>query len=82
MGEKNDESSATDGRDPARLDPDATVVVSTASGDRFHRPDGLGYETACKTGFKHPIRKLTASEAERRGFTPCRKSQCFGDADD
>ena len=79
MGEESDDSSS-DGRDSDGLDPDARVVVSaTASGDRFHRPNGLGYETACKTGFLLPVREMTVAEARRRGFTPCRKPQCFGD---
>lgn len=67
--------------DDAALDPDETVVVSSGIGERFHRPDGLGYDTACKTEFKYATRYLTVSEALEEGFTPCAKVGCFPEVD-
>ena len=60
------------------LSPDSTVVVSTLGGSRFHRPNDLGFKTACKIDFDYPVRELTLNEAIDEGFTPCEKVECFG----
>ena len=59
------------------LDPENTVVVSKGIGVRFHRPNGIGYDTACKTSFKHSARKMALVESIAEGFTPCVKHGCF-----
>lgn len=60
-----------------RLDPTAGVIVPTGGGTRFHRPDGPGYETACKTEFQQPVVTMTVAEALQDGYTPCRKQRCY-----
>jgi len=69
----------TDDSGPAELDPSMQVVVPTGHGERFHRPDGPGFETACKTGFSHPVREIPLASAREEGYTPCRALACFGD---
>lgn len=64
------------------LAPDATVLVSSGSGERFHRPDSIAYDTACKTRFEHPVETLSVTEAVRTGYTPCGRVGCFPDAND
>lgn len=64
--------------EPDRVDPSRTVVVATGGGTRFHRPDGLGFDVACKTTFGRPTRAVTVAEARDEGFTPCEKAGCFG----
>ena len=60
------------------LDPDAIVIIASGHGKRFHRPNSLGFETICKTGFRYPVQKVPLSKAIEEGFTPCAKSACFG----
>lgn len=59
------------------LDPDDIVVVSSGMGERFHRPDSITYDTACKTDFKRPPETMSVSEAIQKGYTPCGKFGCF-----
>lgn len=67
--------------DSLNLEADTTVIVPSGDeGERFHRPGGLGFETACKTGFGNPVTEVPASEALADGYTPCRLPACFGDA--
>jgi hypothetical protein len=62
------------------IEADSSVVVPTGDdGERFHRPGRLGFETACKTGFAHPVEEVPASAALSEGYTPCRLPDCFGD---
>lgn len=63
----------------ADLGPTATVVVATGGGTRYHRPNGLGFETRCKTSFTRPVQSVVLAEAVEEGFTPCRKPGCFGE---
>jgi hypothetical protein len=79
MGTNGEIEQGTVERGPLSMASDEVVVVPTGGGERFHRPDGPGFETACKTGFGRPVRELTVSEARERGFSPCKKSSCFGD---
>jgi len=59
------------------LSANMVVLVSPHSGTRFHRVDGLGYETACKTTIDAPVRELSVSEAVQQGYRPCEKPGCF-----
>ena len=43
---------------------DANMVVITAKGKKYHRPD-------CRT-VKQALRTLTAEEARNLGYTPCK----------
>ena len=81
MGDDNDGGHERPGDRSVELDPNETVVVSSGIGERFHRPNGLGYDTACKTDFKYSGRYITLSEALEEGFTPCAKYGCFPEAD-
>ncbi len=82
MADTDDEGGEGPGDADIELDPDETVVVSSGIGERFHRPDGLGYDTACKTEFKYSGRYITLSQALEEGFTPCAKYGCFPEADE
>lgn len=82
MAEDDDGGRESSGGESVELDPDETVVVSSGIGERFHRPNGLGYDTACKTEFKYSGRHIPLSEAREEGFTPCNKYGCFPDADE
>ena len=64
------------------LDPAEPVLVSSGIGERFHRPDSIAYDTACKTRFKHPVERLSVTEAIREGYTPCGRVGCFPEAND
>ena len=64
------------------IEADTPVIVPTSDdGERFHRPGRLGFETACKTDFGHPVEEVPASAALSDGYTPCRLPACFGDAE-
>ena len=80
MAENDDGDREGPGDESVELDPDETVVVSSGIGERFHRPNGLGYDTACKTEFKYSGRYIALSEALEEGFTPCHKYGCFREA--
>jgi len=76
MGEhRNRGPSAVEGAD---FDPSMPVIVSNGEGGRFHRLDGPGFVTACKTAFVNPTEQVTVTEARSRGFEPCEKPGCFG----
>ena len=77
MSRNDDWGQANSGGEDVQLDFDETVVVSSGIGERFHRPNGLGYDTACKTEFKYEGRYISVSEALEEGFTPCAKYGCF-----
>lgn len=64
---------------PDGLDPETRVVVPTGHGERYHRPGGLGFETACKTGFSYPVRETTLARAREEGYSACKVPACFGD---
>lgn len=82
MADTDDEGRDGPGDADVELDPDETVVVSSGIGERFHRPDGLGYDTACKTEFKYSGRYISLSQALEEGFTPCAKYGCFPEANE
>lgn len=62
------------------VDPDATVIVSTGDGERFHRPpEWQVFATACKTEFSRETREIDLARAIEEGFTPCDSPGCFGE---
>ena len=59
---------------------DSSVLVSS-NGSRFHRPNGLGFPTACKTKFGRTPRELTLKGVIEAGYSPWTRSESFGSFD-
>lgn len=61
------------------IPPSKTVVVSE-SGTKYHRQSSLPWRDAgCPTDLAPEIREIPLLEAEKRGYDPCCRADCFGE---